>query len=138
MTASEQIIQVIDALCTKFGIAIDWTSENVIPYVETLCGKLINYEILTSVFVMVIWLALGIGGIVAIKKFTPVFKRGLENRRSWEIGWEFATVFSIVGLVILYITTIIVVSDEIMDIIKCIMFPEMYVFEYVQKLVNAG
>ena len=31
MTVSEQIIQVIDALCEKFGIAIDWTTQNIIP-----------------------------------------------------------------------------------------------------------
>lgn len=37
MTVSEQIISVLDALCEKFGIAINWTEENVIPYVEILC-----------------------------------------------------------------------------------------------------
>ena len=30
MTVSEQIIQVLDALCEKFGLVIDWTSENAI------------------------------------------------------------------------------------------------------------
>ena len=49
MTVSEQIIQVIDALCEKFGIVVDWTSESVIPYLEILCTKLIKYEICTSI-----------------------------------------------------------------------------------------
>lgn len=35
----EEIIKVLDALAEKFGLAIDWTSNNVIPYLETLCGK---------------------------------------------------------------------------------------------------
>ena len=42
MTVSEQIIQVVDMLCEKFGMAIDWTGENVIPYIEVLCKKLVK------------------------------------------------------------------------------------------------
>lgn len=34
----------------KFGIAIDWTAENIMPYIEQLCAKFINFEIYTSVF----------------------------------------------------------------------------------------
>ena len=30
----DEIIKVINDLCGKFGIAIDWTSSNVIPYLE--------------------------------------------------------------------------------------------------------
>lgn len=138
MTVSEQILEVIDALCAKVGIAIDWTGENVLPYIETLCGKLINYEIGTSIAYIVIFLALIAGSIVAVKKFKPVFKNGLDNSRSYEIGWEMATVFSIIGLVIFYIISLIAIVSQIMDIVKCMTFPEMYVFEYVQNIINAG
>lgn len=39
ITLSDQIISVLDALCEKFGIAIDWTSQNVIPYIQLLAKK---------------------------------------------------------------------------------------------------
>ena len=45
---SEEIIKVLDALAEKFGVAVDWTSANVIPYLEQLCSKCVNYEIATS------------------------------------------------------------------------------------------
>ncbi len=139
MTVSEQIIQVIDALCEKLGIAIDWTSENVIPYMETLCRKLINYEIGTSIAWIVIWAVLSVGCMVATKKFYPVFKNGLEeDKTNYDIGWSFASVLSIIALASIYITTIIVVGTQVMDIVKCLTFPEMYVFEYVQNIINAG
>lgn len=138
MTVSEQIIEVIDALCAKVGIAIDWTGENVLPYIETLCGKLINYEIGTSIAWMVIWLALSIGSIVATKKFYPTFKNGIENQRPYEVGWEVGSFFAIIGLVFVNIIAICTVGQQIMDIIKCATFPEMYVFEYVQRIINAG
>ena len=60
MTVSEQVIQVIDVLCARFGIVVDWTNENAIPYLTTLCGKLVSYEIGTSIAWMVIWLVISI------------------------------------------------------------------------------
>lgn len=139
MTVSEQIIQVVDALCEKFGIAVNWTGENVIPYLEILCGKLITYEIATSIVWMVIWAVLSVGCMVATKKFYPVFKNGLaEEKNSCDIGWSFASVLSIIALASIYIITIIVIGTQVMDIIKCMTFPEMYVFEYVHNIINAG
>lgn len=139
MTASEQIIQVIDALCAKLGIAIDWTSENVIPYIEVLCGKLVNYEIWTSVFSMVIWLSIMIASIVAVKKFSPIFKNGLdEDRRNYDCGWTFATIIAVIVLTVMNIVAVCTIEQQITDVIKCATFPEMYVFEYVQSVMNAG
>lgn len=136
MTVSEQIIQVVNVLCEKFGIAVDWTGENVIPYVTTLCEKLISYEIATSIAWIVFWLALSIGSIIATKKFYPVFKNGVENEGSYECGWTAATIFAIFGLVILFSVTIIVMGVQIFDIIKCTTFSELYIFEYINALVN--
>ena len=51
---SEEIIKVLDALAEKFGLAVDWTASNVIPYLEQLCGKYVNYEMVTSI----VWIVL--------------------------------------------------------------------------------
>lgn len=137
MTVSEQIIQVIDALCEKFGIAIDWASENVIPYLEILCGKLITYEICTSIAWMVIMILLSVGSIVAAKKLAPTFRKGVEkNAKSYDCGWEIGTGFAIAGLVVLNLATIMVIITQTMDIIKCLTFPEMYIFEYISGLIQ--
>ena len=53
MKFSEEIINVLDYICKKLGIAIDWTSENVIPYTQDLCARYIQYEIFTSIVWMV-------------------------------------------------------------------------------------
>lgn len=42
---SEEVIKILDALAEKFGLAIDWTSANVLPYLQQLCGKYVTYEI---------------------------------------------------------------------------------------------
>lgn len=138
MSTSEQIIQVIDALCEKFGIAIDWTSENVIPYIETLGKKLVTYEICTSIAWIVFMIVLAIATVIATKRFIPVFKKGLErDRQSFcDTDWIVGTVISIAGLVIIGIAIIGTVGQQIMDIIKCTVFPEMYIFEYIKELTN--
>ena len=51
---SEEIIKVLDNLAERFGVAVDWTSTNVIPYLQELCSKYITYEIATSVTWLVI------------------------------------------------------------------------------------
>lgn len=49
MTVSNQIIAVLDAICEKFGIVIDWTASNIMPYLQDLCKRIVTYEIATSV-----------------------------------------------------------------------------------------
>lgn len=138
MTVSEQIIQVLDALCEKFGIVIDWTSENVIPYITTLGSKLISYEIWESIAWMVFSLLMSVGITLIAKKLFPVFKRGVENQKSYEIGWNVASTFAIIGLVIFYSIMIAEFVTQTMDIIKCATFPELFIFEYIQDLINTA
>lgn len=138
MTVSEQIIQVIDVLCAKVGIAIDWTSENALPYVGVLCEKLVKYEIGTSIAQMIIFIILSICSIVAAKKLSPMFKSGIEEQGFYDCGWTVGAWFAVAALIIFNIVTICVVGQQIMDIIKCVTFPEMYVFEYVRRFINAG
>ena len=138
MTVSDQIIQVLDVLFAKFGLVIDWTSENIIPYLSTLCTKLVAYEIWTSVVWMAIMLALTVASIIATKKLTTVFKNGIANQGRYDYGWTTGSVFAIIGLVMLYIAVISVTVSQTMDIIKCVTFPEMYIFEYIQGVLNSG
>lgn len=54
-TVSDQIIQVLDALCDKFGLAIDWGAQNVLPYAQELMGKMVSYKLWTSVMWIVVF-----------------------------------------------------------------------------------
>ena len=134
MNVSEQIISVINALCEKFGVAIDWTSETVIPYVEQLCQKFVAYEIWTSVatiiLMWVIFAALLIITLVGYKK---------ANAIDWGYNNHVSPYVAIIGTIITVIFTIVAVSVtcvEIMDIITCLTFPEKQIFEYAKGLLS--
>lgn len=136
MTVSEQIIQVIDALCEKFGIAINWTSENVIPYIEVLCRKLITYEVATSIAWAVFDILILIAAAILIKKAGPKVIKGAFYEE--EVGWIFTFVFGGIGTGIAIVCALIDIGFQVGDIIKCLTFPEMYVFEYVSDLIQGA
>lgn len=130
ITVSEQIIEVLDYLGEKFGIVIDWNANNVIPIIQDLCGKYINWELATSA----LFLILSIIGIIAAIK---LLKRGLKALDGEDevfdsdcgIGMMFLGFVMIVGFPIAGIV-------EILDIIKCITFPELQIYEYVMELIK--
>lgn len=140
MQVSDQIIEVLDYICKKLGLTIDWTSENVLPYVQTLCDKYISWEIATSV----IWL---IVGIILFGLANMSFKAGNLYYKKYNLYQEDRNEFSkyynydIYGIIFyvifgfLLFICIIIVLQQIFDIIKCICFPELQVFEYVQTLL---
>ena len=45
---SNQIIQTLEYLFEKFGIAVNWSTETVLPAVQELMGRYAKYEIISS------------------------------------------------------------------------------------------
>lgn len=45
MKLSEEVIAILDNVCAKFGVAVDWTSENVVPYLTELAGKCVKWAL---------------------------------------------------------------------------------------------
>lgn len=117
---SSEIIKVLDELCARFGIVIDWSSENAIPQLKILAEKLVQYELKTSM----VWLVFGVVLIV--------------------IGISFIVFDSCVDLdglgtcigVLVIITGIVVVLFQIMDIIACNTFPEKIIIEYLRTYLK--
>lgn len=73
-----EAIKLLDALGEKFGLAIDWTSENVYPYLQKLSGKYVRYELITSVLWLLFSVGLIILGIYLINKGKCYFKKADE------------------------------------------------------------
>ena len=116
---SSQIIEVFDYLCKKFGIVIDWSSENVLPYIQTLCEKYIKWEISTSI----VWLIIGV--IIMVLGFL-IWRIDMQNKYEY-IG---PTIFGIFIILIGFV----VVCVQSFDIVKCNIFPELQIIEYIKHL----
>lgn len=121
---SEEIIKILDAVGEKFGIAVDWTSENVMPYLQQLCGKYIKYEIATSILWMVIGLILIIIGIYCVKKTK-------DNYEKWDEDFDLLMYFI---CAFLFIVGIPIVICQMFDIVTCLTFPEKMLIEEMQSI----
>ena len=116
---SDELIKTFDYLLSQFGIAVDWTSENVLPYLQTLAEKLVRFEINTSIMGLVV-------GVVVLTVGVWIFVKDIKD---WDSG-----VF-IVGAILIIVAGI-VCCGEVYDIIKCVSLPELYVFEYIKHASN--
>ena len=121
MTVSSQIIEVLNDLCTKFGMVIDWSQGNVVPYVQTLMTKFISWEIATS------WAWIGIAAFMILLGITVII---LEENVWDTYVWTFA------GIVVI-IVFLFVIGWQIFDIIECKVFPEKAICDYVSMLLSA-
>lgn len=133
MSVSDQIIAIIDALCEKLGIVIDWSADNIVPYLNILCEKFINYEIYTSLFWIAFWFVVcGISWTVFGISFSMSKKiKFNEDEPSTIVFIVFAIVSATITLLAL-----IFVPIEIYDIIVAKTFPEKIILDYIQRHIQ--
>lgn len=119
---SSEVITILDELCARFGIAIDWTSENVIPQLEIIADKLVRYECATSIMLLVfgaILIAVGVALVIA------------DIKLYWDGFGVFLGIVIIVGGAIISI-------NQIIDIIACNTFPEKILIDYLTVYLKGG
>ena len=123
---SNEIIKVLDALCDKFGIAIDWSSENILPYLSTLMDKCISYEISTSIYWIFLAFVIGCIGLCCYKqgKNLRIRTEDHEGYLIYLIGWG--------GL----IASPIIIASQLYDLIKCYTLPELIIIEQINHTIN--
>lgn len=124
MTVSSEIIEVLDYLGEKFGIAIDWTSNNVLPYLQTLIDKFIKWEISTSI----VWIVIATFVIVAM--IVLINLKGIReiNEETYGMLW--------IPIIVLIIVSFIVICIQIFDIIECNVFPEKALYDFIKVMLN--
>lgn len=123
MNVSDQIIEVLNYLGRQLGITIDWTADNVLPYVNTLCEKFIAWEISTS------WMWTGIMGALVILSLVVA----IIITKVWD--WETIEWWLFAGVCVI---AFIVICIQVEDIITCNVFPEKAIFDYINGLIESG
>lgn len=126
MKISEQIIEVIEILCEKFGIVIDWSAETIMPYIQTLIERYTNYVVGTRIFgVSFCLIALFITTIV----YLSWRKNELEYHENVHIAYG-------IILAILVITNLIVIPVLGTQLFEAIYMPEVSLIKYIQGHIN--
>ena len=123
MSISKEIISIIEVLCQKLGIVVDWTSETILPQIQNVLEHFIQYEILSSWFW--IWFALSFVVISGILLTVACVKGGSDIIAGM-----------IVVTLIVVIAFCIVAGIQGHDIVTAIYFPEKAIYDYVSALMK--
>lgn len=131
---SNEIITVLDDLCRRFGIVIDWSSQNVVPQLEILVQKIVAYEYWTSVM----WLVFGaviivIGIILAIIGIRQTIKDANESCCGYDPDIYMPYVILVI---ILFFIGIPIVMSQVTDMIACRTFPEKIVLDMLKEYLK--
>ena len=123
---SDQIIKVLDNLCEKFGLAIDWSSKNIQPYLEELMAKAVNYTFAIDVMSLCIAILLVIVGILMLNA-------GKKERKNYYIDMAFTlTLFSTIAFGV----AVIICIFTIPEMIACKTFPEKIIIDMVRPYLQ--
>lgn len=130
----DEIIKILDALCEKFGMAIDWTTENITPYLENLAGRIISFEISTSIFWITFW------GVLTISLWvvSGILLKSMKDK--WNnynfTGREIFTVAFTMIAIVCSIIFVVTACTQCYDIIMCNTIPEAMVLKYIENIMT--
>lgn len=120
-----KVIEVLDYLGQKLGIAIDWTAENVWPQVMDFLNRYRMYAIVCDGM----WILIGLAVIFA---FIYLFKKIIKQRKAKDgIFWledELVVVAVVIGVIALIAFAVVILAN-IFAIAQWITVPEIKFFE---------
>lgn len=138
----DEVIKVLNHLGDQFGVAIDWSSANVMPYLNDLMSRMIKYgiyiniyHIIYAIFITAVFI---IVTIVLYKIACKMILRSEENEEHINSAKILSTAFaiSLVTTVIVVLIEIGNIKDCIADIIELNTVPEKYVIEIIQDKID--
>lgn len=134
---SDQIIKVLEYLGEKLGIAIDWTTENVLPYAEQLFKRYVTLKITYASIGTVIGIVCAVVAIVLSVKLVKAYNKMKTTSTSnefWHIekgyycyDWDFSVVGAIATFIAAICAAIAIASLIICipNLIEWIIIPEI-------------
>lgn len=137
-----EVIKVLNHLGDQFGVVIDWSSANVMPYLNDLMTRMIKYgmyiniyHIIYAIFITALFI---IVTIVLYKIAYKIILRSEENEEYVNSAKILSTAFaiSLVATVIVALIEIGNIKDRIADIIELNTVPEKYVIEVIQDKID--
>ena len=65
---SKEIEKILDDLAERFGVIIDWTDKNVVPYMKELFEKIMDYHITLNIIQSSIAFVIFLAGLIVVIK----------------------------------------------------------------------
>ena len=133
MEMNNQVIEVLKYIGEQFGIAVDWTAGNIIPYIQDLIARIAQYEFFSSMTLAII------GFLIATVLLTLLLKIIANSQKIYDEGDEFICIGAwTVGLLFLIGAPLSfgLACGELNDMIQAKFLPEVVALEYVQNFTQ--
>jgi len=138
---NEEIIKVVDELGKRFGIVIDWTNQNITPYLQDLMARYIQYDLCYNIIWLIINILTVVIGIPVIIKLTRYCaKKSRDSDRYDSVDGD--TVKCILSgiaigcLSIWILLNFFNIGFKIENIIQDKYIPEKTIYEYITTNIN--
>lgn len=145
MTVSQQIIEILNALSEKVGVAIDWTAENILPQLKVICEHFIHYKLITTgIGVGIATLSIIVSIIAALyilSQYNSFIRTGQQNlffkidnlnicrvRNTTICIFAIAFISSAIGIGYLFY--------GIPILIQCTVCPELVILDYLKDMLG--
>ena len=136
-----KVIEVLDYIGEKLGIAIDWTSENVIPQVTEFMGRYQMYAIIEHMIWAIIFIiGIAIIGTIIKKMFKGIATEDTNNmwyNMHWSTdgGLTFVVVIVLGAIIAAFVYSAI---DNVFNIAKWALIPEIQFFETISNYMKSA
>lgn len=137
---TDENIKLLDELAKRFGIVIDWTSENVMPYLEDLFNRFITYHIVVDVFYIILLFAMIWFDVWFIKKSYKMYEEDGDNiffenpyfrRDATPLYMITSVIVAIVSLIGIMLGVFV-----LLEITKLLFIPEVFMIDWLNVHVG--
>lgn len=126
--SESSVIEIIELLSEKFGIVVDFTKENIVPYAIDLSNRYINYFIAISIFKIIVFALIIAILIMAIKIIDKIKNKAEKDSDKYEACLLMQIIIALIAAAAI-ISAMICIPVFIIDIIKAIYIPDIVIFE---------
>ena len=126
---SNEIIKILDDLGRRFGVAIDWSDKNSMPYLEKLNERFIQWEITTSIVCGVTGILLFVIGLVGV-----IYSIKKINASDCYDAGYYAVILGMTATV--FIMGCAVILTQCFDICRAVYLPEIAIYNYIDGLIS--
>ena len=113
---ADDIIKLLEYLFAKMGIAIDWSADNIMPYLMELGSHIVSYKMWCAIIIICAVLV----SFIIVWSLCNMWKKVYPNN-------EDVCIYTIIIKLAITVVMIITISVQSITIVKCKTFPEIVV-----------
>lgn len=133
---SEEIIKVLNDLASRFGVAIDWTNQNIVPYLQDLMTRFIKLQNASAIIWIIFSAIILIISMIFLYKFIKTVIKHSKENKYYDYGIfddDFGLSMGIFLFGFIAIMSLILLMSNIFGIFQNIYTPELTVIEYIKN-----